>query len=201
MPPRYSHSLREIFATFLVIGLQSFGGGTATFYLIHQACLKRKWLSEDEFLQYWALSQITPGIGLAKMTCLLGRRLHGWSGILAALGGLMLPSAAITALMTAGYNSIQNQPLVRAAMRGILPATIGLTLALSWDLGGPLLLKARKDGRAHLSLVIFLIAGAAGLFALAQFSPVIILLITGGLTLASRKAVQRLDRGETAEQP
>ncbi len=201
MPQHSSRSLREIFATFLVIGLQSFGGGTATFYLIHQTCLKRNWLSEDDFLKYWALSQITPGIGLAKMTCLLGQQLHGWSGILAALGGLMLPSAAITALMTAGYNIIQNQPLVKAAMRGILPATIGLTLALSWDLGAPLLLKARKNGRAHLSLVIFLILGAAGLFALAQLSPVLILLITGGLTLASRKTVQKLDRGNLPEQP
>ncbi|GAP12829.1 chromate transport protein ChrA [Longilinea arvoryzae] len=201
MPPRYSHSLREIFSTFLVIGLQSFGGGTATFYLIHQACLKRGWLSEEEFLKYWALAQITPGIGLAKMTCLLGKRLHGWAGIAAALSGLMLPSAAITALMTAGYNSIQNQPLVKAAMRGILPATIGLTLALSWDLGSPLLIKARRDGRAHLSLVIFLILGAAALFVLAQFSPILILLIAGGLAIASRTAVQKLDREKIAGQP
>jgi chromate transporter len=198
MPPQPSASIWKIFTTFLVIGLQSFGGGTATFFLIHQACLKNGWLSEEEFLKNWALSQMTPGIGLVKMTLIIGKRLHGWTGLAAATTGLMLPSAAITALMTAGYTGIQNQPLVKAAMRGILPATIGLTLGLCWDLGSPMLLKARKDGRAHLTLAAGLILCGMLLFALAQFSPIIILAITGGLAVASRNAVGNLDHTQTA---
>jgi chromate transporter len=186
MPQRYSHSLWKIFSTFLVIGLQSFGGGTATLYLLRQTCQKQGWLDEEEFLKLWGISQITPGINLIKITLLTGKRLHGPAGILAAASGLMLPSAFITMLMTAGYTVIQDEPLVKAAMHGIIPATIGLTLALSWDLGAPLLLKTRKDGRARLGLAIFLIAGAAALFALAKVSPVIILLVTGGLTFLSR---------------
>jgi chromate transporter len=186
MPQRYSHSLWKIFSTFLVIGLQSFGGGTATLYLLRQTCQKQGWLDEEEFLKLWGISQITPGINLIKITLLTGKRLHGPAGILAAASGLMLPSAFITMLMTAGYTVIQDEPLVKAAMHGIIPATIGLTLALSWDLGAPLLLKTRKDGRARLGLAIFLIAGAAALFALAKVSPVIILLVTGGLTFLLR---------------
>ena len=184
--PRHPETLWQIFATFFSIGLQSFGGGSATFFLIHQTCQKRNWLPEEQFLQYWALAQMTPGIGLAKMTLLIGKRLHGWPGLAVAISGLMLPSALITALMTAGYAVIQEQPLVQAAMRGILPATIGLTLALSWDLGKPLLVAARLNGKASLALALGLVAAAALLFALAQVSPVIILLLAGALFWLSR---------------
>lgn len=201
MPQHYPHSLWKIFSTFLVIGLQSFGGGTATFFLIHQTCLKQGWLDEEEFLKLWALSQLTPGIGLVKLTLLLGKRLHGWAGLGAAISGLMLPSALVTGLMTAGYAVIQDQPPVRAAMRGILPAAIGLTLALSWDLGKPLLVKARQDGRAHLALALFLIVCGMGLFTLARLSPVIILLITGGVTIVSKNTFKQIDKTGLVEEP
>ena len=184
--PQPWESLWRIFAIFFTIGLQSFGGGTATFFLIHQASRKHGWLPEEQFLQYWALSQMTPGIGLAKMTLLIGKRLHGWPGLTAAIAGLMLPSALITTLMTAGYAVVQDQPLIKAAMRGILPATIGLTLALGWDLGKPLLVAARLNGKASLALALGLVAAAALLFALAQVSPVIILLLAGALFWLSR---------------
>ena len=184
--PQPWESLWRIFAIFFTIGLQSFGGGTATFFLIHQASRKHGWLPEEQFLQYWALSQMTPGIGLAKMTLLIGKRLHGWPGLTAAIAGLMLPSALITTLMTAGYAVVQDQPLIKAAMRGILPATIGLTLALGWDLGKPLLVAARLNGKASLALAVGVVAAAALLFALAQVSPVVILLLAGALFWLSR---------------
>ena len=197
--PQFRESLWRIFATFFVIGLQSFGGGTATFFLIHQASRRHGWLPEEQFLQYWALSQMTPGIGLAKMTLLIGKRLHGWPGLAVAIAGLMLPSALITALMTAGYAVIQDAPVVKAAMRGILPATIGLTLALSWDLGKPLLVAARLNGKASLALAVGVVATAALLFALAQVSPVIILLLAGAIFWLSRSVFKPQKPEKTAE--
>lgn len=199
--PHPKETLWRIFATFFTIGLQSFGGGTATFFLIHQACQKRNWLPEEQFLQYWALSQMTPGIGLAKMTLLIGKRLHGWPGLAAAIGGLMLPSMLITTLMTAGYTLIQDQPAVKAAMRGILPATIGLTLALSWDLGKPLLVAARAAGRVHLAVALGLMLAAALLFALASFSPVVILLLAGGVICLSRSIFKPRNSENSAVEP
>lgn len=197
--PRHPENLWQIFSTFFSIGLQSFGGGSATFFLIHQTCQKRNWLPEDLFLKYWALAQMTPGIGLAKMTLLIGKRLHGWPGLAAAISGLMLPSALITALMTAGYAVIQDAPVVKAAMRGILPATIGLTLALIWDLGKPLLVAARLNGKASLALAVGVVATAALLFALAQVSPVIILLLAGAIFWLSRSVFKPQKPEKTAE--
>ena len=107
-------ALGEILTTMLVLGIQSFGGGSSTFYLIHQACLRRGWLDEHEFLRTWALAQIAPGINLLGLTVLIGRHLDGARGVALSLAGLLLPSFAITVIMTAMYASIRDLPIVRA---------------------------------------------------------------------------------------
>ena len=71
-----------LFLDWLLIGIQSFGGGASAFSLIHQVSIKRGWLSEEEFVRDWALVQISPGINLVKLTVMVGYNLMGWPGIL-----------------------------------------------------------------------------------------------------------------------
>jgi chromate transporter len=89
--------LWELFRIWLTVGLQSFGGGASTFFLVHQACIKRGWMSEEEFVHTSAISQISPGINLVKLTVLVGHRLRGWPGLISAAAGLLLPSAGVRA--------------------------------------------------------------------------------------------------------
>ncbi len=171
--------LGEIFLAWLILGIQSFGGGSSTFYLIHQACIEHGWMDEQEFVRAWALAQISPGINLVKLTTLIGYQLRGWPGILAAMAGLLLPSGAVTALMTAGFAVIRSQPLIQAALRGILPATIGLSLAMGVQMAQPLLSEAHHEGRLRLSAHLLILLGAALLLALSSISPVVVLLLAG----------------------
>ena len=61
----------------LALGLGSFGGG-ATLTMIHRAVTeKHGWVSEDEFINDWALCQICPGINLIAFTILIGKRIAG----------------------------------------------------------------------------------------------------------------------------
>jgi chromate transporter len=177
-------SLWQIFSTWLIMGLQSFGGGSATFFLIHQACIDRGWLDEDEFVRAWALAQISPGINLLKLTVLVGYHLRGVPGLIAAVAGLLVPSGGITILMTAGFASIRGQPLVQAAMKGILPATIGLSVAMSAQMALPLLTHARGEGKTRFAAQATVMAGSAILLAFTGASPVIVLLLAGVITLA-----------------
>ncbi len=176
--------LWKLFLTWLVLGIQSFGGGSSTFILIHEACLKNGWVDEEEFIRDWALAQIAPGINLLKLTILLGYQLRGWPGLIAASAGLLVPSASITALMTAGFSRIQGQPIVQATLRGILPATIGLSLAMAVQMGQPLLARAYKEGRLRLGVNLIILAAAAYLMAMGQISPVLVLLLAGGAAVA-----------------
>jgi chromate transporter len=173
-------SLWGLWVAWLAIGTQSFGGGSSTLFLIHQLCIHRGWLEEEEFVRIWALVQIAPGINLLKLTILIGHRLRGWPGLLIACAGLLLPSAMVTVLMTAGFSAIRNQPIVQAAMRGILPATIGLGLAMSLQMLRPLLNQGWREGSARLGAHLLILIGAATLMALNNISPALVLLLSGG---------------------
>jgi chromate transporter len=175
--------LSDIFTTWLLVGIQSFGGGSSTFSLIHQVIIKRGWMSEEEFVRAWALAQIAPGINLLKLTVMIGYRLNGWLGLISALGGLLLPSAGVTVLMTAGFASIRNLPVIQSMMKGILPATIGLSLAMSVQMAGPLLLRAHREGRARLVAHVGTLASASALMALFKLSPILILFIAGAMMI------------------
>jgi chromate transporter len=194
-PPR----LLEILAAWFSIGIQSFGGGSTTLYLIHQAALTRGWLTEAEFVKAWALVQISPGINLIKLAAVIGYALRGWPGLLAALAGLLVPSATITVLMTAGFAAVRDAPIVKAAMRGVIPATIGLSLGLAAQMAQAPLTHARREGAASIAAHLGLLAGAALLLAAAHASPVLILALAGLLGAALlgdtpaliRRALQR----------
>jgi chromate transporter len=140
-------------------------------------------MTESEFLRTWALAQISPGINLVKLTALVGYKLRGWAGLGTAMTGFLLPSGTVTVLMTVGFSIIRNQPLVQAAMRGILPATIGLSLATGVRMARSPLTQAHQEGRFRLSAHLVVTAGAALLMATGHISPVLILLLAGIATL------------------
>src|SRR4029450_12257049 len=118
-------SKMKLLSIWLSIGLQSFGGGAATLYLIRRAAVEQHaWLTDEEFAHYWGICQIAPGINILGLVILIGWRVAGALGVAMALGGLLLPSAAITVALTAVYSSIKQASIVRAALSGVVPATV-----------------------------------------------------------------------------
>ncbi|MEO8971469.1 MAG: chromate transporter [Ktedonobacteraceae bacterium] len=144
------------------IGLQSFGGGASTLFLIqHEFMDKRDWLTQEEFNRLWSLCLMTPGINIIAVTVLIGRKLGGFRGIVASLAGLLLPSAAITCLLTAGFQLVKNSHAVQAILRGVIPATGGIMLLVGVRFAVPLLKQGRMDGLLELSISLVIIAGVA----------------------------------------
>lgn len=179
-------SLWRLAWIWFTIGIQSFGGGTATLFLIRRTAVERyHWLSAEEFTSDWALVQAAPGINLLCMTILVGNRVAGFAGALAALFGLMLPSVTITIVMTALYADLRNQPIVQAALRGIVPATVGLGLVLSVRMALPILAARGRDGRWVQVVYFLILVGSTGAILFWQL-PVIVVLcsagVLGGLT-------------------
>ena len=181
----------------LNIGMQSFGGGAATLYLIRrEAVERRRWLSGEEYARYWGICQIAPGINILGLVILIGWQISGAVGVALALAGLLLPSAAITILLTAMYSRIEQVPLVQAALRGVVPATVGLGLLLAVGMLRPLLASSRKEGRASLAVTWALLAGSVLLVALTSAPVVAVLWGIGGLAaLANWQRVARQRRG------
>ena len=187
----------------LALGLQSFGGGVATLALIRQAVVERhRWMPEAEFAREWTLVQAAPGINLLAMTILIGRRLAGWRGIAICMIGLLLPSVTVTILLTAGYAHIQRLSLMRAALRGIVPATVGLGALTAYQMARSPLMAARREGKFSF-LAYSGILLASMLAALRWRSSVIVILGVAGMAgaLAHRLRQNAPQIGQIENQP
>ncbi|HKY52504.1 MAG TPA: chromate transporter [Candidatus Limnocylindria bacterium] len=124
--------MRELARIFIAVGTQSVGGGTSTLLLLRRFLVEReRRISERDFNEAWALCQLSPGIHLVALAGLLGQRVAGWRGVMVAVTGMMVPAAIITAAMTAAYGIFASDPLARAALAGMAPATGGMTLGLA----------------------------------------------------------------------
>lgn len=105
-------------------------------FLIRQLLVQRhRWLSEREYLEDWVLAKLSLGIGFIAMTGLIGRRIAGNRGIAVSLAGLLLPSAAITLLLTMVYGTVRDETWLTAAFSGAGPVTAGMILGLSLTFG------------------------------------------------------------------
>lgn len=170
----------RLFWIWTVIGAQSFGGGSATLYLIRRVAVERHgWISDEDFTRYWGICQIAPGINILGLVILIGFRVAGAIGAILSLTGLLLPSAAITVALTSIYAGVRNAPVVRAALAGVVPATVGLGLLLGYTMIRPLLNSARRDGSASTMVAVLILLGSTIIAARAQ-TPVLAILYGGG---------------------
>jgi chromate transporter len=150
-----SHNLKpgawKLFRIWGGIGLQSFGGGTSTTYLIYHTFVDRyHWLLPEEYNRLWNLSVMAPGSNILALTLLIGRTLGGVRGLLASLAGLLIPCATITCLLTAGFLNIQHFPAAQAMVRGVVSATAGITLVVAIRYAQPLIKELRTEGLGRL---------------------------------------------------
>lgn len=174
-------NLWHLLRVWLALGFQSFGGGSATLFMIRRASVEQeKWVTEEEFTRYWGISQVTPGINLLCMTILIGWRVAGTVGVVITLFGLLFPSVSITILLTMLYAQVQQITLVQAALSGIIPATVGIGLLLIWQTGRPLVREAIDNGHAPLAISLLVLL-ASVLVSLYTTIPVIVILCGGGL--------------------
>ncbi|MCW3095311.1 MAG: chromate transporter [Chthonomonadaceae bacterium] len=181
----------------LLIGLQSFGGGNATFALIRQAFVERKrWIEAEEFNRLFALVQIAPGINLLALTILIGKRLLGWRGLLLSLFGLLLPSVAMTTLLTAGYARVQHTAIAQNAMHGFLPATVGLGCVTSLQMAHTSLKEAHKEGRGSLVLGLCLLAASGLAVGLLGWAVLPVLFLAGSIQASATGWRRRKARPE-----
>ena len=116
----------KLFWEFLKIGAFTFGGGYAMIPLIQQAVLKNNWITEQQMVDFIAVSESTPGPLAVNMSTYIGMRTAGIGGALAATSGVVLPSFLIILLISGCYKKFQNSNIVRGAMTGLQPAVAAL---------------------------------------------------------------------------
>jgi chromate transporter len=163
------------------IGLQSFGGGASTLFLIERTFVRQQgWLDQEELARFLNLSFLAPGPNLVALTILIGHRLGGGRGIALSLLGLLVPSALLTCLLTVGEQAEQKVAVVRTMLAGIIPATGGLLLVVAIKQISPLLRCSWEESWSSL-LLSLLILGAAVLAVFLWNISVILILFAAAL--------------------
>ena len=190
----------QLFSTFFLIGIFTFGGGYAMLSLIQtQVVTAHHWISESTFTDIVAISQMTPGpIGINSATYVGYEVLHnaGASFIISVLGSftatiaLVLPSFLIVLLTVRFYEKFMGNKIFEGVMSCLRPAVVGLIgaaaviliIQTSWSgyplLSAPKVELIRENFTDWKSWILFGSATVASLFF--KVGPIAII-IAGGL--------------------
>jgi chromate transporter len=124
--PKARVSAGRIFHEFLMIGATSFGGVVP--YLRDRLVARRQWVDDKEFVEMLSISQSLPGLNATNMAILVGEKLGGALGSLAAIFGICLPGALIMAAVGIFYRQHGDHPWATAGLQGVAAAAVGLIL-------------------------------------------------------------------------
>lgn len=112
--------LVDLFFTFCRIGGLTFGGGYAMLPMIQQEVVeKRKWATDEEVMDYYAVGQCTPGIIAVNTATFIGYRLRGVVGGIVATAGVIFPSVIIISIIAAFLKNFADLAIVQHAFVGI----------------------------------------------------------------------------------
>jgi chromate transporter len=153
-------SLGSLFWAISGIALQGFGGVLAV--VQRELVEKKQWLTTEEFVEDWAVSQIMPGPNVVNLALIIGDRYFGWRGALVALAGMLTFPLFVVMVLTIGLAGIGHLPAVQGALRGMGAVSAGLICGTGIRLVPAL--RSNAMGRLACALIAGLVFIAIALF-------------------------------------
>lgn len=121
-----------LFLSFFKIGSFAFGGGYTIVALAKSEFVeKRKWLTEQELLDFLALSQTLPGIISVNFAAFLGNKKGGFIGGIVSVLGMVLPAVITILLLAHLIAGADNHPIFQSALNGVRIAVAVMILNLT----------------------------------------------------------------------
>ena len=121
--------LFDLFWTFCKIGALTFGGGYAMLPLIQREIVEnKKWSTEKEILDYYAVGQCTPGVIAVNTATYIGYKLRGIIGGIVATLGVIFPSIVIILIIATFLQNFADLAIVQSAFAGIRVAVVALII-------------------------------------------------------------------------
>lgn len=128
--------LSELATLFLGLGVKAFGGPAAHIAMMRDEVVeRRKWLTDTEFLDLLAATNLIPGPNSTEMAIHLGYKRGGLPGLLLAGTCFILPACLIVSAIAWGYVRYGDTPQVAWLMYGVSPVIIAIVLEAVWKLG------------------------------------------------------------------
>lgn len=128
-------ALTQIFVSFTKIGAVLFGGGYAMLPLLEREVVERRgWCKIEEMGDYYAMAQLVPGVVAVNTAMLIGHRLRGFWGTLAAMLGVVLVPFFVLLAYAIAFDSMSELGMLKDGMAGLRPAVAGLMAGVAWKM-------------------------------------------------------------------
>lgn len=122
-----------LFLSFLKIGTVGFGGGLAVIAQIRTLVVsQRRWLTDREFAEGFALAQSLPGTNAGNIITFVGLTLHGVRGAVASMVGFIIPSYLMMVGLAVAYTYVRDLPDTDRIFHGLNAAVVALILVTAW---------------------------------------------------------------------
>lgn len=176
--------LFEMFRTFFKIGAFAFGGGYGMIPIVQDEIVrKRKWISEEDFLDAMAIAQGSPGAMAVNVSIYVGYKVKGPIGAVTAVLGSVLPSFFIILIIGKYLYQFRDNPILDKVFLGVKPAIVALILSAVFTLGRSARLGPKQVG---VSIVTIILIGFLGI------SPIYLILAGGiGSVIVNKFFVER----------
>ncbi len=119
----------QLFYTFFLIGLFTFGGGYAMIPMIQEQVVGNGWISEKALTDFIAISEVTPGPFALNISTFVGNSVGGVFGAICATIGVILPSLIIIIIVAMIMKKFITNRFVQGALAGVKPIVIALILS------------------------------------------------------------------------
>ncbi len=152
--------LIEIAKLFFKLGSIAFGGPAAHIAMMEDEVVKkRKWMTQEHFLDLVGATNLIPGPNSTEMTMHCGHERAGWKGLFVAGFCFIFPAVVITSVFAWLYQQYGQLPKVEPFIYGIKPAVIAIIIMAGFRLGK----KAVKNMELAILGIITLVACLFGL--------------------------------------
>lgn len=181
----------ELFYTFFLIGLFTFGGGYAMIPMIQDQIVGRGWLSEGQLTDFIAISESTPGPFAINISTFVGSQTAGPLGAVCATIGVILPSFIVIIIVALIMSKFLKNRFVKGALNGVKPIIVALIatttivffIKMALFQGNPLFSQSITFDRAGVTLLLILSCSAIiyKIYKKKSLNPILLLLLSGVL--------------------
>jgi chromate transporter len=146
----------EVLCVFFKLGVSSFGGPIAHIGYFHEEFVaRRRWLSEQTFVDLVALCQFLPGPASSQTGFSIGLIRAGYGGALAAWAGFTLPSAILMVLFAYGAGTLSGT-LGTGLLHGLKLVAVAIVAQAVWGMARSLAPDRERASIAALSALAIL---------------------------------------------
>ena len=132
----YSAVMRELARLFLRLGFTAFGGPAAHIAMLRdEVVLRRKWLTEQRFLDLMGATNLIPGPNSTEMAIHIGYLRAGWRGLILSGVCFIAPAMLMVLALAWLYVEFGSTPQAAWLLYGVKPVVIVLILQALWGLG------------------------------------------------------------------